>query len=145
MIGPVPVAVAVASLILGGSPPTAAEATPAATAKSDVTYHVRLSQKPAEINADGTVSVIGWIRCSPNLYTFEYDVGVGQAAAQGSEFVSGANLPCDGKRHRFVTSVSPHEGTFSRGGADISVYVGLYYAAQDADLAAYDTVSTRLR
>ena len=136
---------ALASSALIGWQPTVNAAPHRDTADSDPTYKVQLSHRPAEVNADGSVSVMGWLKCSPDLYTFEYSVAVEQTAATGSEFLSGADLPCDGDRHRFVISVSPYEGTFSRGAADLSIYIGLYDAANDSDLAAYDAVSTRLR
>ena len=112
---------------------------------TDTTVRLKLSHQPATLNPDGSVNVVGWLTCSPDLYTFEYSVGVAQATGNGSTFLSGASLPCDGTRHRFVIRVVPYDGTFSRGDATISIYLGLYDAANDADLAAYDSVSIRFR
>ena len=117
----------------------------ATSAAASLTYKVQLSHAPATVNADGSVSVVGWLRCTPDLYTFEYSVDITQQGASGLAFLSGANLPCDGARHRFVIDVLPYQGTFQPGPADIGIYIGLYDAANDADLEARDTVSTRLR
>ena len=138
------VTVVIASVAAVSVQPTAS-ATDQAISKPDSTFKVRLSHQPADINTDGSVSVVGWLSCSPELYTFEYSADVSQATARGSEFLSGASLPCDSTRHRFVIRVSAYEGTFTGGAADIGIYIGLYDAANDTDLAAYDIVSTRLQ
>ena len=128
-------------MILGWAPVASARAAPADGAS------VQLSQRPMQINADGAVTVTGWLRCSPPVYTFEYSVGVIQQTGSGNSVLSQREiLPCDGKRQRFAIVVAaPTDGVFIDGRADVGIYVGLYDPMAGGDLALEDSVSTRLR
>ena len=145
MIKKLVMSTAVACLAAVAVLPSASAASSRAEATPRQHYAVELSARPAALNGDGSVSVVGWLRCAPDLYSFEYSVGVRQKKAFGSAFESQrAVLPCDGTRHRFVINASPDEGRFRPGPAEIGIYIGLYNAANDADLAIEDAVSTRL-
>jgi hypothetical protein len=111
------------------------------------TVRVQLKSAPTRLDAAGSAHVVMWTKCSPDLFLFELDVSVvqGDNIGQVTLLRGTDDLPaCDGRRHRFVVTVAPDQGTFDNGVASIGVFVGAFDAANDADLEATDEVSVRL-
>jgi hypothetical protein len=106
------------------------------------TYALQVKQRPAQIQGDGSVTVVFWLRCQAGFNAFEYSASV----TQGDTFGSAGGgpeafiLPCDGTRHRTTVDVSPTSGAFERGRATISVNVQIFDGQSDIDANDSETV-----
>lgn len=139
------VASAAAALVL----PSAAVATSAEAAASESTAPaaVRVLGSVAPVLADGSVRVRIGARCPSTYQPYELQVGVRQGEAFGSvgRIAPPPVVVCDGTPHVATVLVAPESGTFTRGRAQVDVFLGLFdtVSSADADLETSRTVWLR--
>ena len=117
---------------------------PGAAAAAATDYRVDIRKAPITVQADGYATATFWLRCSPGLNAFEYNVGISQGDVHLSAGDIGPHvLTCDGKRQRVDVTLG---GGLSTGAAEVTVYVGIYDPAQGGgDIAVEDSEVVRLR
>lgn len=74
-------------------------------------------------------------------------MSIQQSSASGSllRLAPPAVVLCDGKPHTSEVVIAPATGTFSRGSAQVGVYLGLYDTTQGRDTEATTQKQIRLR
>ena len=91
---------------------------------------------------DGNARIALRARCDANLAAFELDVTVQQSMVIGEvSTVQAGVVTCDGDWHRVNVVVVPTAGEFSRGRAQVFVFLGVFdQSAGDLEARASGTV-----
>lgn len=91
---------------------------------------------------DGDVRIALRARCDANLTAFELDVTVQQGTVIGEvSTVQAGVVTCDGGWHRVDVVVAPTAGDFTRGRAQVFVFLGVFdQSAGDLEARASGTV-----
>ena len=92
----------------------------------------------------GTHSIAVRARCDANLAAFELDVTVQQGTDIGEvSTVQAGVVTCDGGWHRVNVVVAPTSGAFSKGSAQVFVFLGVFDQSA-GDLEARASGAVRL-
>lgn len=93
---------------------------------------------------DGNARIALRARCDANLAAFELDVTVQQGTVIGEvSTVQAGVVTCDGGWHRVNVVVAPTSGAFSKGRAQVFVFLGVFDQSA-GDLEARASGSLRL-
>ena len=103
---------------------------------------VRINRGGSSALQDGTAQISLRARCDANLAAFELDVTVQQGTIIGEvSTVQAGVVTCDRGWHRVNVVVVPTSGAFSRGRAQVFVFLGVFdQTAGDLEARAASTV-----
>jgi hypothetical protein len=104
---------------------------------------IRINKASSELH-DGDALIALRARCDANLAAFELDVTVQQGTVIGEvSTVQAGVVTCDGGWHRVNVLVAPTSGVFSKGRAQVFVFLGVFDQSA-GDLEARASGAVRL-